>query len=102
MAIQPDLTLAHYNLGNALRSCGRLDEAIAEYQKALKIEPDDADAHNNLGVVLRSRGRVDEAIAEYRKALEIEPHNASAIITLASPCAAAGGPTRPLPNTGRR
>jgi protein O-mannosyl-transferase len=64
---------AHYNLGVALSGRGRVDEAIAQYRKALKIKPDKADAHNNLAMALVVRGEVDAAIAHYQKALEIRP-----------------------------
>ena len=74
----PTYAEAHNNLGNALLGSGRLDEAIAEYQKALEIEPDYAEAHNNLGNALVRRGRIDEAIAEYQKALKIKPDYAEA------------------------
>jgi tetratricopeptide (TPR) repeat protein len=72
----PDCWMAHYNLGNELRSCGRVDEAIAHFQAALKIKPDYAAAHNNLGAALAGRGRVDEAIAHFRQALETKPDDA--------------------------
>ncbi len=72
------MLLAHNNLGIALAARGRIDEAMAHYQKALEIKPDYAEAHNNLGVALAGRGRIDEAIAHYRKALEIKPDYAEA------------------------
>ncbi len=67
----------HY-LGTVLTACGRFDEAIAQFQKALEIEPDDAGVHNNLGLVLARRGQVDQAIAHYQKALEVKPDDAEA------------------------
>ena len=39
------------------QSRGRLDEAIAQYQKSLEIKPDYAEAHNLLGVALTNRGQ---------------------------------------------
>jgi tetratricopeptide (TPR) repeat protein len=65
-------------LGDALKNQGRLDEALAKYQKALEIRPNSAEAHNNLGEVLARIGRPNEAVAEYRKALEIRPDLAEA------------------------
>jgi tetratricopeptide (TPR) repeat protein len=52
---------------------GRVDEAAAEFSKALKINGDYAEAHNNLGVVLASQGRFKEAIEHFRQALRINP-----------------------------
>jgi len=68
----------HYNLGNALVSQGRFNEAIGHYQKALELQPDYAEAHNNLGLALANRGRFDEAIEHYEKALELQPDFAKA------------------------
>jgi tetratricopeptide (TPR) repeat protein len=64
-----------YNLANALaRIPGRLPEAIAEYQAALRIDPDFAEAHVNLtNTLARTPGGLPEAIAEYEAALRIRP-----------------------------
>jgi len=66
------------NLGHALALQGRLDEAIVEYQKALKIKPDGAAIHTHLGISLVQQGRLDEAIVHYQQALEIRPDDATA------------------------
>jgi len=59
---------------------GRLPDAIAEYQAALRIRPDYAEAHVNLGNSLsRIPGRQPEAIAEYRAALRINPDYADLV-----------------------
>jgi Flp pilus assembly protein TadD len=71
-------SLAHNDLGLALASSGRTDEAIEHYRKALEIKPDYVDAHNNLGIALASGGRIGEAIEHYQKALEISPDYALA------------------------
>ena len=52
---------------------GRTDEAIREYQAALRINPDYADAHYNLGVAYAQQGRTDEAMREYQAALRVNP-----------------------------
>jgi tetratricopeptide (TPR) repeat protein len=73
-----DNFIGHNNLGSALLKIGSVDEAIAQYQKALQIKPDFAEAHNNLGNALLKMGNVDEAIAQYQKALQIKPDSAEA------------------------
>ncbi len=65
--------MAHYNLGLALYSKGRLDEAIDHFQQALSIDPKSAALHNNLGMVLNDRGRLDEAIEHCEKASASTP-----------------------------
>jgi tetratricopeptide (TPR) repeat protein len=56
-----------------LRNLGRLEEAIASYDKALEFKPDSYEAWYNRGYALGNLGRGEEAIASYEKALEIKP-----------------------------
>jgi predicted O-linked N-acetylglucosamine transferase (SPINDLY family) len=62
-----------YNKGNLLRDQGKTDEAIACYQKALKLNPNYAEAYNNMGNMLRDQGRIREAMESYTKAIQIAP-----------------------------
>ena len=66
------------NLGTVLVEKGLVDEAIANYQKAVELEPTSALVHTNLGTVLGDKGRLDEAIASHRKAIELVPKLAAA------------------------
>jgi hypothetical protein len=65
--------VAHDNLGSALFTDGRIDEAIDHYTEALRINPDYLESHNNLGAALFRKGRIDEAINYYMGALRIKP-----------------------------
>src|SRR5438876_8297786 len=47
LAIDPNSSVAHYNLGGALGQQGKLADAIHHYQRALQITPGDADAQTN-------------------------------------------------------
>jgi superkiller protein 3 len=60
-----------------------LDEAIAEYQKAIDIKPDYARGYYNIGSAYREKKKIDEAIASFQKALEINPKYAEAHYALA-------------------
>jgi len=51
------------NLGNALRSLGRIDEALVQYQKAVGAMPDYAEARNNLACGLSAEGRLERGAA---------------------------------------
>ena len=69
---------AEWNLGMALVQTGRIEEAIAHFQQALRIRPDLPEVRYNLGSALAQVGRVPEAIAQYKQALRIKPDFAEA------------------------
>ena len=47
--INPQYSMAYYNLGVALRSINKTEEAIDCYRKAIQINPKLAAAYNNMG-----------------------------------------------------
>ena len=76
LALRPDSSGTHNNLGKALRDLGKMDEAAAEYRRAIQLDPKLAYAHNGLGNVLGDQGKREEAAAEYRTAIQLDPKNA--------------------------
>ena len=52
---------------------GKLDEAQAEFQDALRRRPGDPEVHYNLGLVLQKMGRSEEALAAINAALAANP-----------------------------
>jgi Flp pilus assembly protein TadD len=60
--------------GNVLYQSERYTEAVAEFNKAIRLDPHNAAAHNNLGEALNYEGKHDDAIAEYRQALRLNPN----------------------------
>jgi tetratricopeptide (TPR) repeat protein len=65
--------MAYYNLGNALRDQGKVEEGIAAYRKAIELDPKHASAHNNLGITLHAQRKLDEAIDAFHKAMQADP-----------------------------
>ena len=62
------------NLGEACRSIGRLDEAIAAFSTAAaRSNRIIATAHSNLGNALKEQGKLHEALAAYSKAIQLSP-----------------------------
>ena len=68
--------ISHNNLGIAYGSLGRYQEAIMEFQTALRLNPNYAEVHYNLGNAYKSIGQYDEAVAHYYDELQINPNNA--------------------------
>ena len=67
--IQRALQLFQQSVVNAQR--GKLDEAIAQLDEAIKLAPRFVEAHVNRGILLGNRGRVDAAIADFTRAIEL-------------------------------
>lgn len=61
---------AHIDLGAALLSTDRLEDAAASFRYAIRLDPSDFESLARLGRVLHSLGNLDEAAACYRKALQ--------------------------------
>ena len=78
----PEDPVAHLNLGNALGRRGRLEEAAANFGRALELRPEFAEAHNNLGDLRLELARFDEAVASCRRAIAIRPEYAEAHVNL--------------------
>jgi tetratricopeptide (TPR) repeat protein len=50
---------------------GRYDEAIAEYQRILRLNPNYPLAHYHLGLAYERKGQSNQARAEFRHFLEV-------------------------------
>jgi tetratricopeptide (TPR) repeat protein len=83
LEIQPGLPEDHNNLGWVLLQIGRVDEAITQFQTALKLQPDLALAHDSLAKALLQSGRAVEAVAHYQTAVKLQPDNPQILSDLA-------------------
>jgi Flp pilus assembly protein TadD/ribosomal protein L40E len=68
----------YYNRGVDSDKLGRYDEAIASYDKALKINPNDSGAWHNRGTALGKLGRYAEALDSFNQALKIKTNDFNA------------------------
>lgn len=70
----PDCAIAHNDVGNRLYNEGRLDEAIAHFEKALAVLPEYEMAQYNYACALLDRSDIPGAIDRFERAVRIEPN----------------------------
>ena len=73
----PSLAVARNNLGNIYYGQQKLNEAITEYQAAVRLDPKYSPPHSNLGSLYEAQGKPEMAIAEYQAAIQLDPELAS-------------------------
>ncbi len=78
------LAAAYNDRGLQLQRLGRVPEAIADHQEALRLRPDFAEAANNLGAALQRQGRLDEAAVAFGHAIKAAPQFADARFNFAN------------------
>ena len=76
---QPKNYHAHYLLSSSLRAQDRIEEALAEIDRALALKPDDLDSLVTKARLLKSWQLSGLAIEVYRRALAIRPHPPAAL-----------------------
>ena len=77
MRLDPHYAKPHNNIGVIRKNQGKIDDAIREYQTAIRLDPEYATPHENLGHLWESQGKTDAAIAEYQAAIHLDPDNAT-------------------------
>jgi tetratricopeptide (TPR) repeat protein len=73
LEVTGDNYVAYLNLGVALRQEGRIDDALANFERAVEIKPQFPDAQATLGEALLARGRTTEALPHLLDALRMTP-----------------------------
>ena len=68
VSLDPKHYRAITNLGNLALEAGRVDEAIAAYERSLKLNEAFPNAHHNLGVAYRRKGQINKSVRHLRKA----------------------------------
>jgi tetratricopeptide (TPR) repeat protein len=70
--LESDDVKAHYDLGTAYKEMGLVDEAVSEFQQALRADPGHLPSYELLGQCFLDLGQPDVAIRSLNKALESE------------------------------
>jgi tetratricopeptide (TPR) repeat protein len=69
--LEADDVRAHSDLGTAYKEMGLLDEAVAEFQQALRASADHLPTYELLGQTFLEMGKPDAAIRSLERALEV-------------------------------
>jgi adenylate cyclase len=75
LALDPNWAPLHLNKANILNLQGRIDEAIAESQRALALDPAQDYADANLGWDYAELGQFEKALEYLDKAIRLSPHD---------------------------
>jgi tetratricopeptide (TPR) repeat protein len=75
---RPDQWTSHYNMGNYQLARGETKQAVASYQKALKLEPQAVMPMVNTSIAYAQTGENAKAEKALKQALKLAPDNAAA------------------------
>lgn len=71
-AMAPEMADVHANLAMVLAATGRLDEALAEIDEAIRLTPYHAGRHSTRAMILYFQNRFPESMDESRKAVAMD------------------------------
>jgi Tfp pilus assembly protein PilF len=89
---EPHVAAAHTVLATRYLQAGRLADARAQLEEALRLDPSHAEAHSNLGTVLQAQGLLNEGMKHLRTAVELKPKDDSVRFNLGAGLLAVGQP----------
>jgi adenylate cyclase len=75
LALDPDYTWAHDVKGTILRTQGRAEEAVAEYERAIALDPSNVDAAAQLGIDYQFLGQFDKSLEYLDRAIRASPYD---------------------------
>lgn len=76
LARDPGSAAAHYNLGNAYRAKGEMEEAEKCFRRVIDCDPEHAGALAALGQVLQKLARAEDAVPFLNRAIVLMPDDA--------------------------
>lgn len=69
---------AYLDRGAACLEAGKFDQALQEFNQAVKLRPNDPAVYDSLGMAQRCKGQDDQAMKSFNKAIELDPKYARA------------------------
>ena len=78
----PELPGPHANIGLIQRQAGKLPEAVAALETAVKLSPRQPVYWNQLGITYRQAGQFAKSREAYEKAIGLDPGYSAAVLNL--------------------
>ncbi len=75
------LKVAHQQRGRARREAEQHEQALADYESALRLDPDHADSLSGRGETYRVLGQHEKALASFDRAIDLDPENDWAVVS---------------------
>jgi tetratricopeptide (TPR) repeat protein len=76
--LNPASSDAHHNLALTWQAQGRADEALAEFEQAVRLDSNRVDTWTQLGFLCASHNKMPEAEKAFREMVRLQPGNADA------------------------
>ncbi len=92
VSASPADPLAHNFLATRYLQAGRVADAVAQLNEALRLKPGDAEAHSNLATALQAQGQLAEAVQHAREAVRLKPDDDRVHFNLGNLMLAGGQP----------
>ena len=73
--IDPNYSVAHYNIGTAHYMRGDFFESLHHLSKSIELDPDNIRAHLNAGFAARATGDYENAIRFWDAGVRLDPEN---------------------------
>jgi adenylate cyclase len=80
LALDPNYARAHSLRAGVLRGQGRLNEAIAEHERALALDPSLVTADSGLGLDYMHLGQFEKSLEFEDKAIRLSPHDPTLVL----------------------
>ncbi len=101
VAASPNSAPMHSEVGYSLSHCGRHEEAIAAFSKAIELGPQYVAAWRDRAGVYASLHQYDKAVADLNRVLELDPKYMAAKRSARTFTSCSTSTTRPSPTTSR-